>query len=131
MKVGIIIKVLKENIGKLTTGEIVISNKSNNELKPGCVVTYTEEKQTMAYVRDELGCISYDNNGMAKLKNLAPEDQPTINRVQCVYENVEHYVETVVLIQKLEAIKVKPKPKKTKNLRVLEEKYADLFIIEL
>ena len=131
MKVGIITKVLKDNIGKLTTGEIVISNKSNNELKPGCVVTYTEEKQTMAYVRDELGCISYDSNGRAKLKNLAPEDQPTINRVQCVYENGEHYVETVVLIQKLEAIEVKPKAKKTKSVEALEKKYAELFIIEL
>lgn len=104
MKKGIVAKVVKKNVGKLSTGETVLSCSLFKDLQVGSIVEYTEEIQTMAFVKDELGEISYTKEGVAKLKTLPLKEQIKINKVVTVFDTVEEYVAYRVALSKYELL---------------------------
>ena len=104
MKKGIVIKVVKKNVGKLSTGETVISCSLFKDLQVGSIVEYTEEIQTIAIVKDELGEISYTKEGVVKLKTLPLKEQIKINRVVKVFDTIEEYEAYKVTLIKYEQL---------------------------
>jgi hypothetical protein len=86
-KKGLIISVNEDNnqIGRLSTGEVVFGNKSLT-LAKGKWVTYQETMKTQRYAKDENGNQISDGNGGFKLE--ADPNPRAQNQVLAVFDNL-------------------------------------------